>query len=141
MLKKVKASHGTIDFVPMLLVIILGAYLLINCGLQLKYLDTVNKLENISQKYLLRISTTKGLTADDMRLFFDEMQDLGITRSDINLAGTTFYDENIKYGDAVYFKADVKIPYYNSSINDNLERHEAYIKKNVSIDKCAVALV
>lgn len=140
LLKKEKGSHGTIDFVPVLLVIVFGAYILINCGMKIKYLDTVNKIENLSQKYIMRMSTTKGLTDQDTNSFYDDMQKLGIISSDINLNGTTFHRDNINYGDEVYLVINVKIPYYNLSIHDNFDRHTTTVKKNVSINKCMVAL-
>lgn len=139
-LKKYKGAAGVMDFLPVILIIVCGTYLLINCGLYIKYLDILNKLENLSRKYVLIMETTNGLTTGDLDNFYNELEELGIPASDADFEGTTFWDGNIEYGEEIYLNLKVKIPYYRITIRNDFSKIKDLSKKEVSIHKCALAL-
>ena len=70
-LKKERGMAGVMDFFPALILVLAGVCVLIYCGMQAKYLNTVNRIENLSQKYMLIMETTNGLTAKDLEMFYD----------------------------------------------------------------------
>lgn len=139
-LKKSPGMAGVMDFVPVLLVVVAGAYLLIYCGLQIKFLDTVNRLENLSQKYVLIMGSTNGLTNTDRVRFQNELEQMGIQSYDVDFEGTTFWDSSIEYGDEIYLNLKAQVPYIGLNVSENMTGITNNRKREVSIRKCAIAL-
>lgn len=140
LLKKSPGMAGVMDFAPVLMLVMMGAYLLINCGFQIKYLDTINRLENLSQKYVLLMESTNGLTNADMARFYEELDQMGIDSSEVDFEGTTFWDSNVEYGDEIYLNLKAKVPYLSLNISENMSCSKNFMKKEVNIVKCALAL-
>lgn len=139
-LKKEKGMAGVFDFFPALILVFVGACVLIYCGMQAKYLNTVNELENLSRKYALIMETTNGLTTEDLAHFYEELEAIGIPSSDVDFTGTTFWDENVEYGEEIYLNVRARIPCGSLRILYNLTKQEETYKKEVNIRKCAIAL-
>lgn len=138
--KKEKGMSGTMDFLPMILLIVFGAYVLISCGLQIRYLDTLNRLENLSRKYLMIMETTNGLTTVELNQFYKDLEEMGIPASDVDFEGTTFWDGNVEYGEEIYLNFKAKVPYHLFSISEDFRLRKTCFKKEVKIRKCALAL-
>lgn len=138
--RKEKGTAGVMDYIPVLILIVFGAWVLIQTGLQLKYLDVLNRLENITGRYMLIMATQNGMTAEELTNFYEELAGLGIDGGDIDMEGTTFWDGNIEYGNEIYLKVRVKVPYSRLFVSENLKYAADTGKKEVSIEKCALAL-
>lgn len=138
--KKEKGASGVIDYVPVLLLIVFGAWMFLQAGLQLKYLDMLNRLENITGKYILIMETQNGMTVQELEAFYHELSELGIAGEDIDMEGTTFWDGNIQYGDEIYLKVRMKVPYHRLFVSDTMRHIVGTDKKEVRIEKCALAL-
>lgn len=139
-LKKEKGASGVIDYIPVILLVVFGAWMFLQAGLQLKYLDMLNRLQNIAGKYILIMETQNGMTAQELEAFYHELSELGIADEDINMEGTTFWDGNIQYGDEIYLKVRLKVPYRRLFVSDTMRHIIGMDKKEVRIVKCALAL-
>lgn len=139
-LKKERGMAGVMDFFPALILALVGVCVLIYCGMQAKYLNTVNRIENLSQKYMLIMETTNGLTTKDLERFYEELKSMGIEAGDVDFSGTTFWDKNIEYGEEIYLNIHVRVPCDSLRILDNLTKEEKVVKREVNIRKCAIAL-
>ncbi len=139
-LKKQKGASGVIDYVPVFLLVIFGAWMFLQAGLQLKYLDMLNRLQNITGKYILIMETQNGMTVQELEAFYHELSELGIEGGDIDMEGTTFWDGNIQYGDEIYLKVRMKVPYCRLLVSDTMRHIISMDKKEVSIVKCGLAL-
>ena len=139
-LRKEKGASGVMDYIPVMLLIVFGAWMFLQVGLQLKYLDTLNRIQAITGRYILIMETQNGMTLQELEKFYRELSELGISDGDIDMEGTTFWDGNIKYGDEIYLKVRVKVPYGRLFVADNMNHVIQTGKKEVSIVKCALAL-
>lgn len=139
-LKKEKGTAGVLDYIPVLILVVFGAWLFIQVGFQLKYLELLNRLENITSKYIMIMVTQNGMTAEELDKFYEELAKAGISGEDIDMEGTTFWDGNVEYGDEIYLKVCLRVPYGKLLVSDNLKHVICSGKKEVSIEKCALAL-
>lgn len=137
---KSKGGSGVLDLFPIILLILVGTYLLMNFGYCIKYLDTLNELEYIAKKYMLIMETSKGMTDEDKEKLYLDLENLGIDLDDIDLTGTTFYNENVRYGDEIYLNIKVKVPYVFLKMNSDLTVDDFGMLKEVNIVKCTIAL-
>lgn len=137
---KKKGSAGAFNLLPVMLTIFLGAIILINFSIQIRYLDMVNKIENLAGRYMLIMETENGLTLDDRNQLNAELSRLGINIKDIDYTGTTFYDDRINYGDEIYLRMKIGVPYSVMSIGNNMKTDIKDEKRQVVIEKCALAL-
>lgn len=140
LLQKEKGAAGVMDFIPVLMMVVFGAWIFIQAGLQLRYLDILNRLENITGKYMMIMVTRNGMTAEELEKFYGELEEIGISGEDIDMEGTTFWDGNIEYGDEIYLKVRLKVPYKRLFISENMKHVIKTGKKDVRIEKCGVAL-
>lgn len=140
LLLKEKGAAGVMDFIPVLMLVVFGAWIFIQAGLQLRYLEILNRLENITGKYMMIMVTRNGMTAEELEKFYGELEEIGISGEDIDMEGTTFWDGNIEYGDEIYLKVRLKVPYKRLFISENMKHVIETGKKDVRIEKCGVAL-
>jgi len=140
LLQKEKGAAGVMDFIPVLMLVVFGAWIFIQAGLQLRYLEMLNRLENITGKYMMIMVTRNGMTAEELEKFYGELEEIGISGEDIDMEGTTFWDGNIEYGDEIYLKVHLKVPYKRLFISENMKHVIETGKKDVRIEKCGVAL-
>ncbi len=140
LIQKEKGAAGVMDFIPVLMLVVFGAWIFIQAGLQLRYLDILNRLENITGKYMMIMVTRNGMTAEELEKFYGELEEIGISDEDIDMEGTTFWDGNIEYGDEIYLKVRLKVPYKRLFISENMKHVIETGKKDVRIEKCGVAL-
>ncbi len=140
LIQKEKGAAGVMDFIPVLMLVVFGAWIFIQAGLQLRYLDILNRLENITGKYMMIMVTRNGMTAEELEKFYGELEEIGISGEDIDMEGTTFWDGNIEYGDEIYLKVRLKVPYKRLFILENMKHVIGTGKKDVRIEKCGVAL-
>ncbi|MCM1467374.1 MAG: hypothetical protein NC086_04445 [Alistipes sp.] len=140
LLKKEKGASGALDYIPIVLLAVFGAWIFLQTGLQLKYLDTINRIQDIAGRYIRIMETQNGMTAPELEKFYRELSELGISDGDIDMEGTTFWDGNIQYGDEIYLKVRMKVPYGKLTVSDPMEHVIENRKKEVSIEKCALAL-
>ncbi len=140
LIQKEKGAAGVMDFIPVLMMVVFGAWIFIQAGLQLRYLDILNRLENITGKYMMIMVTRNGMTAEELEKFYGELEEIGISDEDIDMEGTTFWDGNIEYGDEIYLKVRLKVPYKRLFISENMKHVIETGKKDVRIEKCGVAL-
>lgn len=140
LLQKEKGAAGVMDFIPVLMMVVFGAWIFIQAGLQLRYLEMLNRLENITGKYMMIMVTRNGMTAEELEKFYGELEEIGISGEDIDMEGTTFWDGNIEYGDEIYLKVRLKVPYKRLFISENMKHVIKTGKKDVRIEKCGVAL-
>lgn len=138
--KKSKGTAGVMDFLPVILMIIISAYVLLNCWNHMQYIDILNKLENLSKKYILIMETENGLRSDELKNLNEAINKLGIENEDISYEGTSFWDGNIDYGDDIYLYIRAQIPYNSLDLTSNLSGINKIQKKEVVISKCAIAL-
>lgn len=139
-LKKEKGASGVLDYIPVVLLAVFGAWMFLQTGLQLKYLDTLNRIQDITGRYILIMETQNGMTAPELEKFYRELSELGISNEDIDMEGTTFWDGNIQYGDEIYLKVRMKVPCKSLHVSHNMNHVIESGKKEVSIVKCALAL-
>lgn len=140
LLKKERGIAGVLDFVPLLIVIIMCAYMLIQYSYNVRFMDMLNRLENLSQKYILIMGTENGLKADELDKFYEEIERIGIPSSNVDFAGTTFWDSSIEYGDEIYLMIKAKIPACSVMMGEDMNSRINYFEREVNIEKCAIAL-
>ncbi len=126
--KKSNGSSGVFDMFPMILMILVLSCLFVNFAGYIKYFDVLNEVENLAGRYMLIMESTGGLTEEDKITFCQKLEDLGINDEMIDLTGTTYSNANICYGDEIFLKMRIVVPYRTSSME-------------VEIVKCAIALV
>lgn len=137
---KKEGSAGAFNLLPVMLTIFLGAVILINFSVQIRYLSLVNKIENLAGKYMLIMETENGLTLDDRNRLNAELNSIGINIKDIDYTGTTFYDDRISYGDEIYLRMKIGIPYSRVNVEKDMNVELKTDKRQVIIEKCALAL-
>lgn len=140
-IQKEKGTAGVLDYIPVLLLVVFGAWLFIQAGLQLKYLDMLNRLENITSKYIMIMETQNGMTAQELEKFYEELENMGISREETDMEGTTFWDGNVEYGDEIFLKVRLQVPYGRVFVSEDMRHMIEIGKKEVTFEKCAVAFM
>lgn len=139
-MKKDNGGAGVIDHLPVIILVIMAAYILLQSGYYAKSMEMINRLNDLAYKYSLIMQSTNGLEAADVVALYDELEGMGIGISDVSLDGTTFADAGVEYGDKIYLKMNVKVPFRSLIMHENMGMNQHVVSKEVSIVRCGIAL-
>ncbi len=138
--RKEEGSHGALDLFPLVFLVVLTALIFLQSMYWLQYCNRLNGLENLSQKLLLKMSSTDGLTREDQQEFLKEASALGLDISQMDFTGTTWEDPGISYGDPLYLVIRAQIPWEGITLFKENPAGKLRYCSTVEICKSALAL-
>lgn len=128
-IKKKEEGSSFVHFIPILLTIIIAAYIILSFTQYIIAFNKKDEIDLIARQYILRMETQGYLTHADEDDLIRELEEIGLYN--ISLDGTTLVEAG--YGEVIklHIQGDLEMDWYTMDENMNKSSEKDILKINI----------